>query len=64
MTNMLSSVYLTLAIITLSVIINKASSSKKTMIEVRDLVHRMFKIIQYALYQNIYGECRKSPSLS
>lgn len=44
MTNMLcSSVYLTLAIITLSVIISKASSSKKTMIKVRDLVHRMFK---------------------
>ena len=44
MTNMLcSSVYLTRAIITLSVIIIKASSSKKTMTKVRDLVHRMFK---------------------
>ncbi len=47
MTNMLCSsvysVYLTRAIITLSLIIIKASSSKKTMIKVRDLVHRMFK---------------------
>jgi hypothetical protein len=53
MTNMLcSSVYLTRAIITLSVIIIKASSSKKTMIKVRDLVHRMIK--NYAV--NIISE--------